>query len=107
MLHLADNKGKFHLHSDTNEFAARRGLYQILNGKPELIAYGSKRLPKAARKYSITELEMCGLPINIASFVHLLKRVDFWCYSRSFSFDTYILTDYCQNKKIVGKFLFI
>ena len=28
------------------------------------------------RDYSIIELEMCGLTINIASFVHLLKRVD-------------------------------
>ena len=34
-------------------------------------------MPEAARNYSITELEMCGLVINIASFVHLLKRVDF------------------------------
>ena len=34
-------------------------------------------MPKAARNYSITELEMCGLAINIASFAHLLKRVDF------------------------------
>ena len=37
----------------------------------------SKRLPEAAKNYSITELEMCGLAINIASFAHLLKRVDF------------------------------
>ena len=38
----------------------------------------SKRLPEVARNYySITELEMCGLAINIESFVHLLKRVDF------------------------------
>ena len=37
----------------------------------------SKRMPEAARNYSITELEMCGLAINIASFAHLLKRVDF------------------------------
>ena len=36
----------------------------------------SKRLPEAARKYSITELEMCGLAVNITSFIHLLKRVD-------------------------------
>ena len=34
-------------------------------------------MPKAARNYSITELEMCGLAINITSFAHLLKRVDF------------------------------
>ena len=25
----------------------------------------------------MTELELCGLAINIASFLHLLKRVDF------------------------------
>ena len=52
-------------------------LYEIQNGNPKLIAYASKRLPEAARNYSIMELELCGLPINIASFSHLLKRVDF------------------------------
>ena len=34
-------------------------------------------MPEAAKNYSITELEMCGLAINIATFSHLLKRVDF------------------------------
>ena len=29
------------------------------------------------KSYSITELELCGLAINIASFSHLLKGVDF------------------------------
>ena len=52
-------------------------LYQIQNGKPKQIEYASKRLPKAAHNYSITQLEMCGLAINIASFVHLLRKVDF------------------------------
>ena len=47
------------------------------NGKLKLIAYASKRLPEAVRSYSITELESCGLAINIASFSNLLKRVDF------------------------------
>ena len=37
----------------------------------------SKRLPKAAKSISTTELELCGLAINIAHFSHLLKRVDF------------------------------
>ena len=37
----------------------------------------SKRLPEAAKSYSITELELCGLAINMASFSHLLKRVYF------------------------------
>ena len=33
--------------------------------------------PKQQKCYPITELELCGLAINIASFLHLLKRVDF------------------------------
>ena len=48
-----------------------------MHGKPKLIAYASKRLPGAAKCYSMTELELCGLAINIASISHLLKRVDF------------------------------
>ena len=77
VLHLPDNEGRFHLYSDTSKHAMGSTLYQIQNGYPKLIAYASKRLPEAARNYSITELEMCGLAINITSFAHLLKRVDF------------------------------
>ena len=77
VLHMPNKTGRFHLYSDTSKFATGSALYQIQNGKPKLIAYASKRLPKAAQSYSITELEMCGLAINIASFAHLLKRVDF------------------------------
>ena len=61
VLHLPENKGRFHLYSDTSKFGAGSALYQIQNGKPMLIAY------------AITELEMFGLAINIASFAHLLN----------------------------------
>ena len=77
ILHLPDNKGRFHLYSDTSKYATGSTLYQMQNGKPKLIAYASKRLPDAAQNYSTTELEMCGLAINMASFTHLLKTVDF------------------------------
>ena len=77
ILHLPDGKGRFYLYSDTSKYATGSALYQIQNGKPKLIAYASKRLPEAARNYSITELEMCGLAVNITSFAHLLKKVDF------------------------------
>ena len=70
-------EGRFHLHLDISKFAAGSTLYQIQTGKPKLIAYASKRLSKAVRSYSVTELELWGLAINIASFSHLLKRVDF------------------------------
>ena len=59
------------------QFAMGSALYQIQDSKLKLIAYTSKRLLEAVRSYSITELELCGLAINIASFSHLLKRVDF------------------------------
>ena len=36
----------------------------------------AKMLPDVGKNYSITELELCGLAINIASFSHLLKRVN-------------------------------
>ena len=74
---MPDKIGKFQLYSDTSKYATCSALYQIQNGKPKLIAYVSKRLLEAACNYSITELEMCGLPINIASFAHLLRKVDF------------------------------
>ena len=74
---MPNKTGRFHLYSVTSKFATDSVLYQIQNGKPKLIAYASKRLPEAAKGYSITELELCGLAINIASFCHLHKRVDF------------------------------
>ena len=77
VLHMPNKTGRFHLYSDTSKFATGSALYQIQNGEPKLIAYASKRLPEAAKSYSITELELCGLAINITSFSHLLKRVDF------------------------------
>ena len=74
---MPNSTGRFHLYSDTGKLAMGSALYQIQNGKLKLIAYASKRPPEAARKYSVTELELCGLAINIASFSHLLKSVDF------------------------------
>ena len=74
---MPDRRGRFCLYSDTSKFATGSALYQVQDGKPKLIAYMSKRMPEAAKNYSITELEMCGLTINIASFAYLLKRVDF------------------------------
>ena len=77
VLNMPDRRGRFLLYSDTSKFATGSALYQVQDGKPKLIAYVSKRMPEAANNYSITDLEMCSLAINIASFAHLLKRVDF------------------------------
>ena len=77
VLHMPNKMGRFHLYSGTSKFVTGSTLYQIQNGKPKLIAYVSKGLIEAAKSYSITELELCGLAINTASFSHSLKRVDF------------------------------
>ena len=73
--HLPDRHGRFQLYSDTSKFATGSALYQIQNRQPRLIAYASKRMPEAAKNYSITKLEMCGMVLNIAMFLHLLKKV--------------------------------
>ena len=77
VLHMPDKIGRFQLYSDTSKYTMVSALYQIQNGRPKLITYASKRLPEAVHNYSIMELEMCGLAINIASFSHLLRKVDF------------------------------
>ena len=77
VLHLPDRHGWFQLYSDTSKLATGSMLYQIQNGQLRLIAYASKRMPEAAKNYSITELEMCRLAMNIAKLSHLLKKVDF------------------------------
>ena len=74
---MPDKRDRFLLYSGTSKYATGSALYQVQDGRPKLIAYVSKRMPEAARNYFITHLEMCGLAINIASFAHLLKRVDF------------------------------
>ena len=76
VLSMPDRRGRFILYSDTSKIATGSALYQHQDGKPRLTAYASKRMPEAANNYSITELEMCGLAINITTFSNLLKRVD-------------------------------
>ena len=73
VLHMPNKTGRFHLYSDTSRYVTGSALYQIQGGKPKLITYMSKRLHEAARNYSITELELCGLAINIASFCTFAK----------------------------------
>ena len=76
VLSMPYRRGRFLLYFDTSKLATGSTLYQFQDGKPKLIAYVSKRMPEAAKNHSITEVEMCSLAINIASFAYLLKRVD-------------------------------
>ena len=51
--------------SFTSHTHAGSALWQIQEGHPCLIGYASKTLPQATRNYSLTELEMTGLLMNI------------------------------------------
>ena len=68
VLSMPDKRGRFTLYSDTSKHTTGSALYQVQDRSPRLIAYVSKRMPEAAKNYSITELEMCSLAVNIASF---------------------------------------
>ena len=54
VLSMPDKRGRFILYSDTSKLATGGALYQVQDGKPRLIAYESKRMPEAAKSYSIT-----------------------------------------------------
>ena len=65
ILALPTADGRFILYSDTSCTHAGSALWQIQEGHPRLIGYASKTLPQAARNYSVTELEMTDLLMNI------------------------------------------
>ena len=79
VLHLARSGGRFILYCDTSKTHTGSSLWQMQDGKPRLLGYASKSLPDACKNYSVTELEMTGLVINIHLWRHLLLRVEFDC----------------------------
>ena len=79
VLHLPIVGGRFILYCDTSRKHTGSTLWQIQDGSPKLIGYASKSLPSACENYSVTELEMTGLTININLWKHLLHGVEFDC----------------------------
>ena len=79
ILHLPRPVGRFILYCDTSKTHTGSSLWQIQDGKPRLLEYAGKSLPDACKNYSVTELEMTGLALNIHLWKHLLLRVEFDC----------------------------
>ena len=77
VLHLPKADGRFILYSDTSIEGTGSSLWQIQEGKPKLIGYASKSLPDASSRYSVTELEMTGLLVNMNLWKNLLKHREF------------------------------
>ena len=73
LLHLPKAEGVFILYSDTSIEGAGSSLWQIQGGKPKLIGYASKTLPEACSRYSVTELEITGLLVNMNLWKNLTK----------------------------------
>ena len=63
--------------TDTSIEGTGSSLWQIPEGKPKLIGYASKTLPEACSRYSVTELEMTGLLVNMNLWKNLLKHREF------------------------------
>ena len=76
-MHLPKADGRFILYSDTSIEGTGSSLWQIQGGKPKLIGYASKTLPEACSRYSVTELEMTSLLVNMSLWKNLLKYREF------------------------------
>ena len=79
VLYLPKPRGRFILYCDSSRTHTGSSLWQVQEGKPRLIGYASKSLPAPALNYSVTELEMTGMAVNIHLWRQLLHRVEFDC----------------------------
>ena len=77
VLHLPKAEGRFILYSDTSIEGTSSSLWQMQGGKARLLEYASKTLPEACSRYSVTELEMTGLLVNMNLWKSLLKHREF------------------------------
>ena len=64
----------FQLKSDTLREGVGGTLLQKQGGKWVVIRYHSKRLPKSAKNFGVTELELTRLLVNINGFMQLLHN---------------------------------
>ena len=81
ILSLPRNNGLFRLYVDTSKVGVGASLWQIQDGQERLLAYFSKALPKAARHYGISELELSGICLAVSAFRYLLKGTSFEVYT--------------------------
>ena len=80
VLVMPNKTGHFVLVSDTSTIGCGGTLYQAIDGEYRVVAYYSKKLPDAVKRYSISELELTGILANISAFKHILRNVNFTVY---------------------------
>ena len=69
--------GLFRLKSDTSREGVGGTLLQNQGDEWVVIGYHSKRLPKSAKNFGVTKLELTRLLVNIHSFMQLLHNAYF------------------------------
>ena len=69
--------GLFCLESNTSQEDVGGTLLQKQGKEWVVIGYHSKKLPKSAKNFCITELELTGLLVNIHGFMQLLHNMYF------------------------------
>ena len=77
VLHLPRADGRVILYSDTSREGTGSSLWQVQEGKPRLIGFVSKTLPEACQRYSITELEMTSLLVNMCLWKSIIRHHEF------------------------------
>ena len=77
VLHLPRADGRVILYSDTSREGTGSSLWQVQEGKPRLIGFASKTLPEACQRYSVTELEMTGLLVNMGLWKSIIRHREF------------------------------
>ena len=77
VLHLPQADGQVILYSDTSREGTGSSLWQVQEGKPHLIGFASKTLPEACQRYSVTELEMTGLLVNMGLWKSIIRYREF------------------------------
>ena len=77
VLHLPRADGRVILYSDTSREGTGSSLWQVQEGKPRLIGFASKTLPEACQRYSVTELEMTGLLVNMGLWKSIIRHHEF------------------------------
>ena len=73
----AQGRGQVFLYSHTSVKGTGNSLWKMQEGKARLFGYASKTLPESYSRYSVTELEMTGLLINMNLWKNLLKHREF------------------------------
>ena len=66
--------GLFHLESNTSQEGVGGTLLQKQGNEWVVIGYHSKRLPQSTKNFSVAELELKGLLVNIHGFMQLLHN---------------------------------